>query len=276
MTIAQAIPSPRPLEGHDTLVVTITPTGAQAYGQCPLHFAEVFQKQPPHLANRAIERGKYLHALVHRYNRALIDGDGSPLGLDEVIARVAVPRAFSDGADDETAAITYAREQLYGYTAWLDEADFAAILGAEQYVRTPARRVTGVEGTAVVFSGRIDLVALGRDNRLVLADVKASSVLAPDALQVAPSAFVYRHLGVWAYGNDDIDIVQVVPATGQTSRAHLIVDNIEAGTALCRAMVASIAAQSFPPSPGEYCAYCAYAPECPAFAGGANLATGAF
>lgn len=275
MSLSHTVPSSRP-DAHDALVVTITPTGAQAYGQCPLHFAEVFSKQAPHLANRAIERGKFLHSLIERYNRVLIENNGFPMSVEEVIVRVPVPRAFRDGGEEERTALTYAHEQLYGYREWLKEQEFSAILAAEQYVRTPARRVTGVEGAAVVFSGRLDLVALDRANRLVLADVKATSILAPDALQTAANSFVYQHLGAWAYRNDDIDLIQVVPSTGHMARAHLTPSDIEAGAALCRSMVAAVAAKVYPPRPGEYCAYCAHAPACPAFTGQGRLAASAF
>ena len=274
MTIAQAAPSPRPQEGHDTLVVTITPSKAQAYGQCPLYFAEVFSKQALHLANQNIQRGKYLHSLIERYNVAIIDG--TPMSIDEVVARVPLPAAFRDGGDDERVAIDFARASLFGHKAWLEEQDFAALCAAEQYIRTTPRPVAGIEGVAVVFSGRIDLVALTRAHTLALIDFKAGNVLTSEALQTAPASFVQAHLGAYTYASDATEIIQVVPATGQASRARLTDQDIEAGTLLCRAMVASVKEQSWSPRPGAYCSYCDYAAQCPAFIGGAGLTTVAF
>ena len=272
-----ATPTPthaRPRAGHDTLVVTITPSHAQAYGQCPLYFSAVYQARPPHLATRAIQRGRHVHSLIERYTRALIEGH--PLGVDAVIARVPVPPAFRDGGDDEQDAIDHARVGLRGYETWLEERRFATIVAAEQYFRTPPRPVAGVDGAALVFSGRVDLVALTRDNTLALVDFKSSSILTPEALHRAPSSFVYRHLGMWAYGHDDIEISQVVPATGHEVSVRLEPGHVEAGAALCRSMMASIKEQSFPARPGAYCAYCDHAARCPAFAGRGDIASTAF
>jgi len=257
----------------DSLIVTITPSKASAYGQCPLYFAEVYEKQTPSFTNRSIQRGRYLHAVIERYNKARIDGD--TLGRDDIIARVPVPPTLlTDG--DQWDAVGYALEHLYGYEAWLDKQDFAALLAKEQYIRTIPRPVTNVNGAFVIFSGRIDLVALTREGTIAFVDVKASHVLAPEALQTSLASFVQRHLGVYAYNVEDVQICQVVPATGQMSRARLAVHDIEAGTALCRSMVSSIKNRRFVEQPGEHCAYCSYASRCTAFAGRIETLENAF
>lgn len=273
--VPTVFPAPaRPRVGHDTLIVTVTPSKAAAYGQCPLYFREVHEKRAPHVENRAIQRGQYLHALLERYNQARIEG--RRMGVDEVIVRVPMPTSFRDSGDDERDAIAFARASLRGHELWLDEQDFAALVSAEQYIRTAPRSVAGVDGAAIVLSGRIDLVALTRDGLITFVDFKSSNIPPAEVLQASPAAFVQGYLGEYAYASDNIEILQLVPSTGQTSRVRLTGRDIEAGAALCRAMVKSIKDDSYPPHPGSYCAFCDHAVDCPAFTGRGDMVANPF
>jgi len=255
------------------LTVTVTPSALAAYGQCPLYFQQVYRTQD-HSANRAIQRGQYVHRLADTYTKSVIDGRA--LSVDAVLSRVPVPAAYQDGADEERAILDTGREALIGYISWLDAQEFAQIISSEQYIRTPRRAVRDVPGAEVVFSGRADLTCLDKTGMLVVADLKATSVAGPDELLASPSSWVYRHLAAFAHAVEDIEIVQIVPTTGQSTRVRLGSEQIEAGATLVRALCRATVDGQYPPIVGQYCSYCDYVDRCPAHSGRPGITTVAF
>ncbi len=261
-------------QGHPAaLAVTVTPSALAAYGQCPLYYREVFARQD-HSANRAIQRGQYVHRLVDTHTKALIDGRAP--SVDAALARVPVPAAFRDGAEEERALLDAGREALLGYVAWLDVQEFAQIISSEQYIRTPRRPVRDVPGAEVAFSGRADLMCMTDAGTLVVVDLKATTIAGPDELLASPASWVYRHLAAFAHAAEDIEIAQLVPATGQSTRVRLGMEQVEVGAALARALCRAALDGRYPPAPGPYCSYCDYVDRCPAHSGRLGVTTAAF
>jgi len=243
------------------VVVTITPSRAQAFAVCPYRFAH--DKKRFDTANRPLQVGQWVHELTHDYNRARIEGR-EPV-VDDIIARTAPPALFMDAGDDEQWIIDIGCASLRGYRTFLDAQEFSIIIDAERYVRTPTRPVAGIAGCSIVFSGRVDVIAMRDDRSIACIDVKTGMVPTPTQLAEAPGSFIYHHLTQYIYGADEVDIVQVNPITGQWASARLTQAQLEAGKDFCRAMAAAIKEQSYPPRPSDMCAYCALAERlCPA------------
>ncbi len=245
----------------DRLVVTITPSRAQAFAGCPYRFAH--DKKRFDIANRPLQVGQWVHELMHDYNRARMNGR-EPM-IDDIIARKAPPALFIDAGTDEQWIIDIGYASLRGYRAFLEAQGFSIILDAERYVRTPTRSVAGVAGCAIVLSGRVDAIAMREDRSIACIDVKTGLVPTRTQLAESPGSFIYHHLARYAYGADDIDIVQVNPITGQWTSARPTEGQLTAGKDFCRAMATAIKEQSYPPQPSDVCAYCALAERiCPA------------
>ncbi len=248
-------------DNPDGLVVTITPSRAQAFGVCPYRFAH--EKKRFDAANRHLQVGQWVHELTHDYNLVRINGR-EPM-IDDIIARKAPPALFMDAGDDEHWIIDIGSASLRGYRAFLEAQEFSIIIDAERYVRTPTRPVAGVEGCSIVLSGRVDVIAMRDDRSIACIDVKTGMVPTPTQLAEAPGSFIYHHLTQYIYGADEVDIVQVNPITGQWASARPTKSQIEAGKDFCRAMAAAIKEQSYPPHPGDACSYCVLAERiCPA------------
>ncbi len=243
------------------LVVTITPSRAQAFAACPYRFAH--DKKRFDIANRPLQVGQWVHELTHDYNRACIEGR-EPV-VDDIIARTAPPALFMDAGDDERWIIDIGSASLCGYQAFLEAQEFSIIRDAERYVRTPTRPVAGVAGCSIVLSGRVDVIAMREDRSIACIDVKTGMVPTRTQLAEAPGSFIYHHLTQYVYDADEMDIVQVNPITGEWASARLTQAQLEAGKGFCRAMAAAIKEQSYPPRPSDMCAYCPLAERlCPA------------
>jgi len=270
MTLTQASDrAARPSVANKPLIVTVTPSSLDAYGRCPLQYHEVFGKQNLG-ANRAIQRGTYIHRLADHYVKARIAGDA--LSIDATLARVSPPVSFQDGGDEERAILDAGREALIGYVAWLDAQEFASLLASERYIRTPPRPIRDVPGAQIVFSGRADLMARSATGSLEVTDLKMTTVAAYDELLAAPSSWVYRHLAAFAHDIEDIEIVQVAPTSGQSTRVRLGPAQIAAGVALARAFAASALSDRYPPQIGAYCGYCEFVDRCPGHRGRPGMA----
>lgn len=248
-------------------VAVISPAKAQAFSLCAYRFAH--DKKPFDVGGRQQQLGKWVHELIHQDNVARISGRELP--VDEVVFGQMPPAILLDNPDAQEWTIRIGRESLYGYRAFLEEHEFAAILDAERYVRIPARPVIGVRNARIIFSGRFDVAALGHDRSVACVDIKTGALYRQQRLMEAPSSFIYHHLTDYLYASEGIDhmceaidIVQVNPLTGQWVSVRLTVEQIEAGKAFCRRMVAALREGEYSPSPGDQCTYCALASECPA------------
>lgn len=251
----------------NSLVVTLTPTRAQAFARCPQQYAETFDAQRDDGLNWRLQVGQYIHALVHQYNRTLMRG--LEPDIDDVLMRVRPPLDPDHAGDDGDQHLRdVAYESILGYQKFLRKQEFTAIVGSEHYVRTPARPVLNVPDCAIVFAGRFDVVAT-RDAptldgflSITCIDVKTGA-LTPE-LAEQPSSFIYAHLARHAYRVDDVEILQIAPRSGQWTSIRLTQAQIEAGTEFCRDMVAALKEGNFPPQPGGYCQHCRIVDRCPA------------
>jgi len=242
------------------LTVVITPSRAQSYSICPYRYAN--EPRRFDRPSKSQDLGQWVHELIHEYNRARMAG--SDVDVEEIVVRRPPPLSVTQDKRGEDWAFHIAQDSVDGYRAFLQETGADVIRDAERYVRTPARAVAGVAGCHIVFSGRFDVTAERHDGTLVCIDVKSGVVLGQAQLADAPSSFVYHHLVEYAYGNAAIDIVQFNPLTGRYGLVQLDDVRIQRGKAFCRSMAASIVTGQYRPIPGEYCAYCALAPTCPA------------
>jgi len=270
-------------DAPDITTVVVTPTRLDAYGRCPLHYAEVHQKRPFDGQNYHLQRGTYIHALIHRYNRMVIAGEQPD--IDDVLARIPLPIVPHTGDDREGSLLDFGRASLQRYTQFLQDRAYGILLAAEQYVRTPGRPVVGVPGAAIVLSGRFDVIAIPGSatacgahataarrvdaidaSRIYCIDIKTTSVAAD--LPERPSSFVYDHLARFVHGSAcRISLVQWSAATGQTITARLTDEHIEAGKEVCRSFVASSKSQSWTPRAGEWCSHCPIVAHCPCHCG---------
>ncbi len=260
------MPMPR---SRADLTVTITPSRAQAFARCPLQYSETFGAARSNDTSRHLQVGQYIHELADRHNKAVMAG-GTP-SIAEVLERVAIPAQLRDGGDGNSYLRDLGRESLEAYRAFLEDQGFAAIVASEQYVRTTPRPVAGVPGCAIVLSGRFDLIAtrvsaspdkidIGTLTSVTCIDVKTS--LNAD-LSDQPSSAIYDHLARFAYGADDVELMQVT-RTGQWTSVRLTSAQIENGKHFCRRMVAAVQACHYAPRPGGYCDYCPLVATCPA------------
>ncbi len=243
------------------LTVTITPSRAQAFARCPLQYSETFGNARPDDISRHLQVGQYIHELVDRHNKAVMVGR-TP-SIDEVLEQTPLPLPLRDGGDGELYVHDLGRDSLEAYRAFLEDQRFAAIVASERYVRTPSRPVAGVPGCAIVLSGRFDLIATRVSaspddsdgsalTSVVCVDVKTS--ISAD-LADQPSSAIYDHLARFAYGADDVELMQVT-RTGQWTSVRLTPTQIEVGKDFCRRMVAAIHARQFPAYPGGQCDHC--------------------
>lgn len=253
-----------------SLTVTITPSRARAFARCPLQYSETFGKTPRDNTNRHVQIGQYIHELADHHNKAVIAG--LEPSIDELLEQVPLPAQLRDGDDRERHLRELARESLEGYRRFLEKQGFTAILASEHYVRTAPRPVAGVPGCAIVLSGRFDLVAtrvtaLPEDNRtatipsVTCIDLKTS---VESCVAEQPSTVIYDHLARYAHGATDVELIQLVPQTGQWVSVRLTPTQIENGKDFCRRMVASIQANRYPPRPSGCCDYCTLVATCPA------------
>jgi CRISPR/Cas system-associated exonuclease Cas4 (RecB family) len=241
------------------VIAMITPSRAQAFSTCAYRFAH---EKKTFDANRSLIMGQWIHEIIRADNMARIGGQ--EVSIEQLIVRNAPPGALVGSTDDEEWAVGVATDSLRGYRAFLDAQGVETVLDAERYVRTPTRPVAGVPGCSIVLSGRFDATAARQDRSIACIDVKTGRIPAQAHLAEAPSTYIYHHLTQYAYDADRIDIIQVNPLTGQWAGVRLTEGQIEAGKAFCRAMAAAIKDGLYAPNPGEYCAYCALAPRCPA------------
>ncbi len=258
------IPSSR-----DALTVTITPSRAQAFARCPLQYSETFGAARPDDASRHLQIGQYIHDLADRHNKAVMAGR-TPR-VDDVLEQTPLPLPLRDGGDGELYVRDLGRDSLEAYQAFLEDQRFAAIVASEQYVRTPSRPVAGVPGCAIVLSGRFDLIT----TRVVAShdEIESNTLRSVTCIDVKtsisadladqPSSAIYDHLARFAYGADDVELMQVT-RTGQWTSVRLTPAHIEAGKDFCRRMVAAIHTQRFPACPGGFCDYCPLVSTCPA------------
>jgi hypothetical protein len=249
-------PAPR---APDQLVVTVTPSRAQAFSTCAYRFAH--EQRPFDATNRALQMGQWIHEVIHYDNLARMDGREPP--ADEVVAHRPPPAPLV-GGNDEDRALDIAAGHLRGYRAFLEAQGVETILDAERYVRTPTRPVAGVERCAIVLAGRFDVIAARGDGSVACIDVKTGNVPTRTRLAESPGTFIYHHLTDYTYGARAIDIVQINPLTKEWADVRLDERQIEAGKDFCRRMAATIKERSYTASPGDYCAYCTLAPRCPA------------
>jgi len=251
------------------LTVTITPSRAQAFARCPLQYSETFGHARPDDTGRHLQVGQYIHELADRHNKAVMAGHTPSIA--EVLERVAIPVQLCDGGDGDMHLRDLGRESLEAYRAFLEDQRFAAIVASEQYVRTTPRPVAGVPGCAIVLSGRFDLIA----TRVVAShdEIEANTLTSVTCIDVKtsisadladqPSSAIYDHLARFAYGADDVELIQVT-RTGQWASVRLTPAQIEAGKRFCRKMVAAAQARHYAPHPGGYCDYCEIVATCPA------------
>lgn len=248
------------------VVVTITPGKADAYSRCPRQFADMFagmnDRRQLNATTQAQQRGQYIHALIHRYNRALMRSQEPD--VDSILASVPPPMSYLDAGSEEHGIVDLGRDSLIGYQTFLVTQNVERVLGAEQYVRTPDRIVATTSDCAVVFSGRIDCVARRIDGSLVCVDVKTGSLPSPIDLAEQPSTFIYRHLVHYAYGNERVEIVQVTPQQCHWVSTILTAEQEEESKQLCRDMAIAIKQQAFPQRTGPQCGHCAIITTCPA------------
>ncbi len=251
------------------LTVTITPSRAQAFARCPLQYSETFGHARPDDTGRHLQVGQYIHELADRHNKAVMAGRTPSIA--EVLERVAIPVQLRDGGDGDMHLRDLGRESLEAYRAFLEDQCFAAIVASEQYVRTTPRPVAGVPGCAIVLSGRFDLIATrvaASQNEIeanTLTSVTCIDVKTSISADLAdqPSSAIYDHLARFAYGADDVELMQVT-RTGQWTSVRLTPAQIEDGKRFCRQMVAAAQAQHYAPRPSGFCDYCELVATCPA------------
>jgi hypothetical protein len=251
------------------LTVTITPSRAQAFARCPLQYSETFGNARPDDTSRHLQVGQYIHELADRHNKAVMAGRTPSIA--EVLERVAISVQLRDGSDGDMHLRDLGRESLEAYRAFLEDQRFAAIVASEQYVRTTPRPVAGVPGCAIVLSGRFDLIAtrvLASHDEIesnTLTSVTCIDVKTSISADLAdqPSSAIYDHLARFAYGADDVELMQVT-RTGRWASVRLTPAQIEDGKRFCRQMVAASQARHYAPHPGGYCDYCEIVATCPA------------
>jgi len=271
MTQSISVPSG---DTRGVTTVVVTPTGLDAYGRCPLNYAEVHRKQRFDARNRHIQRGIYVHALIYRYNLAVIAGQAPD--VDDVLTHVPIPIMPLDDDNDEERLLDFGRASLIGYRQFIQDQEYSSLLSAEQYIRTPARPVAGIPGAAIVLSGRFDVIATrpstdGRADasdvhRIDCIDIKTTSIAAD--LAQRPSSFVLDHLARYAHGDAcQISLIQWSATTFQTTSARLTNDDIAAGKEMCRSLVSATVGRepSWGVRVGEWCSHCPIIERCPSF-----------
>lgn len=259
-----SVRSPRAQVTSELLTTTITPSSLAAYGQCPLYFREIFEGRG-FTTTRAIQRGQHIHRLAAAHASSRIEG-GTP-SIDKTLNRVSPPLAFMDGGEEEESIFQEGRDALLGLDAWMQAQEFTQILATEQYIRTVRRPVAGVPQAGIIFSGRADLVCLTHTGGIAVIDLKLTSIPGPDDLLKSPASWVYRHLALHAYDTQEIQIIQLVPSTGQSTAVRLGAEQIERGAVLARALCGAAQSGDYSPHIGPYCSYCDYVDRCPAHAG---------
>lgn len=244
------------------VIVTITPSKAQAFATCPYRYAN--DRKPFDATTRSQVYGEWIHDLVRAYN--IEARGGHEVAIEKIIDQKPAPPSLCDTDDGAEWSVSTAAKSLTGYRHFLEEQEIGAILDAERYVRTRPRPVLGIPRCSLVFAGRFDVAVRRQDGSVCCVDIKTGAIPPPAKLATAPASFVYHHLTAYLYDTDRIAIAQINPITGRWASVQLTTQDVAAGKDFCRRMVAAAQEQAYPATPCESCAYCTLASTCPAYA----------
>lgn len=247
----------------------VTPTGADAFVQCPSGFAARYLGGPSAPPSLAMRRGGALHSLLEAYTSEVIRHGVFP-DFDLLLDRAWNRSAFYLPAEEalEAEARVWAAMALRGYRAFL-EAERLQPVATEAFLATPPRPVVNTVGLFVRLSGRLDCVAQRPNGDLVVIDFKTGDAL-PTAhdLSARPSTGIYHLLAAHRFPNAlRIEIGQLLPRTGAYVSVSLTPDEIERARIVVRRMVGAVAEEDFLMTPGQWCAFCPLQLSCPAHVG---------
>lgn len=218
----------------------------------------------------ALIRGTAVHTLLKIDGRRQILGQ-PPLNPDRLIQQMS-PAALRDDPD----YMNLASGCIIGMRAFM-EAQGLVPLRVEEFVATRPRPLQGQPDVAVILSGRIDAVYRCPDGHLVALDVKTGKSLPGQLDLIAlPSTTLYTLLArelrrtepaIRDVTTDEIEVVQILPHTvgPEVVAAQLMPEDIAAGCTRIRQRVLDLDAAVYPPTRGEWCAYCPLYSKCPAW-----------
>jgi hypothetical protein len=242
---------------------TVTPSGVDAWRQCPLRAALA----PKGEMSEALRRGQAIHDALRFDGRRTL-AHQPRLAPEEVVLHICTDTTLLDSPD----FLDHAVACVIGVRNFLEERRLT-LVRAEQYVRSAYRDIGGAPGLRVRLSGRIDAVACTASGGMALIDFKTGrSIPSSPDLAALPSSFVYSYLGrclrdqdrnVGTVCGSEIEILQVLPHLNQSTSACLPQEAMQTGALVVRQMVMDRDRGYYPAMPGEHCAYCAVKDDCP-------------
>lgn len=251
-------------------LITVTASAADKYVECPRSFWSNKHQDDGSSDPDRFSEGSALHAALKGINKLLIDQREFP-ETDFVASRLWNASVFRD-PQREALARAKLPVAVDHFRSFVQDHDLT-ILGAEQFMATPPKRVS--DTVLVRVKGKIDVFASRpQDNALIVLDFKTSvSLPCAEDLAAKPSSTIYACLGKRLYpGAPVVEEAQISTASGITVSAKLTTDHLSAGRdVVYRLAVALHAADesgsaAFEATPGEFCAWCRFQDTCPAFA----------
>lgn len=234
----------------------VTPKLADAW-RCPLKaMTPEDQRWSPALA-----RGNAIHNLLKLDGLRQIRGHEL---LDPL--RMALRGTPHGLMREDEEYLDLAAAAIAGMRRFLSEQELD-LLCVEEFVNSGDRPLSGMTDVVVVLSGRVDAVCRRRSTgTLVLVDAKTGKSL-PSEIELVerPSSFIYHYLGaclrrrhpeIGRTTSNDVEIVQVLPHTGEWTLARLDDTAIAAGRAFVREMALAMERGELVAVRGEWCAYC--------------------
>ncbi len=221
-------------------VTTITPTLARSVAHdIPISLCSdcLGTHRMNEIGRRICLRYRYLRALVHNLNDALIDAR-SP-SVDDIVRRVTVPACFRDGGDDERSTREWGQACLLSYRDFLRVQRFACIVDSGQHVRTEARSMHD-SGPAVAFAGYIDAAAVREDGTFVCVSLTMAPMWVVPGHEIA-ATIIFGHLAVHAYSVDNVEIVHVAVPSGLWKSVRPMPELLAGEAVQCSEIVARLA-----------------------------------
>lgn len=153
---------------------------------------------------------RYVRALVHCLNGALVDGR-SPT-TDDIVRRVAPPVCFRDGGEDERAVQAWGRFCLAVYRAFLRRQHFACLIDTGHLAGKHAP-VFSDHCPSVAPVRLIDLVALRADGTLCCVWLTLTHRRGSSVRERALAALVRRRAAL-VYGTTSIEVIVLAVPSG--------------------------------------------------------------
>jgi hypothetical protein len=217
-------------------------------------------------------QGQRIHRLLK------LDADYRASGVVRDPDWMATRDAMGTPWRDDEEYIARASASIRGARLFFTE-QAIVVLRHEVYAHTDDLEVGDAPRLSKWFSGKLDTLGYRRDDgRLIITDYKiarAGSLASPLELAALPSSYVYvvlalrlreRMPDIAAVTTEEVEIIHLLPHTGEWAPTQLDTMDMVAGNAFTDAMALSLATQTYTARSGEHCMWCSLRDNgCPAW-----------